>query len=132
MSELTTLFTNIANAIRSKTGDTSAIPAANFSSAINDIAVAQIKEVTTSGGSTSITVPGINGKSFMFTATAQKEGNGMLLYGYSSGNGFTYFLIGVVSSYCQAQLKSGTIAGDTLTCNGGVFLNNTTYKFVVW
>ena len=86
MSELTTLFTNIANAIRSKTGDTSAIPATNFSSAINDIAVAQIKEVTTSGGSTSITVPGINGKSFMFTATAQKEGNGMLLYGYSSGN----------------------------------------------
>lgn len=131
MSELTTLFTNVANAIRAKTGDTSAIPATNFSSAINSIPSAQIKEIT-SGGSRSITVPGISGKSFMFTATAQKEGNGMLLYGYSSGNGFTYFLIGVVSSYCQAQLKTGTIAGDTLTCNGGVFLNNSTYKFVVW
>lgn len=91
MSELTTLFTNIANAIRSKTGDTSAIPATNFSSAINSIPSAQIKEITTSGGSTSITVPGISGKSFMFTATAQKEGNGMLLYGYSSNDGFTYF-----------------------------------------
>lgn len=132
MSELTTLFTNIANAIRSKTGDTSAIPATNFSSAINDIAVAQIKEITTSGTAKSITVPGISGKSFMFTATAQKEGNGMLLYGYSSGNGFTYFLISEVSSYCRAQLMTGTIAGDTLTCSGGLFTNNTTYRFVVW
>lgn len=132
MSELTTLFTNIANAIRSKTGNTSAIPATNFSSAINSIPSAQIKEITTSGGSTSITVPGISGKSFMFTATAQKEGNGMLLYGYSSGGGFTYFLVNWLSSYCQAQLKTGAIAGDTLTCNGGVFLNNTTYRFVVW
>ena len=99
MSELTTLFTNVANAIRAKTGDTSAIPATNFSSAINSIPSAQIKEITTSGGSTSITVPGISGKSFVFTATAQKEGNGMLLYGYSSGDGFTYFLIDVVSLY---------------------------------
>lgn len=131
MSELTTLFTNIANAIRSKTGDASAIPATNFSSAINGIAAAQIKEIT-SGGSASITVPGISGKSFMFTATAQKEGDGMLLYGYSSGDGFTYFLVNSVSTYCQAQLKTGTIAGDTLTCNGGVFLNNSTYRFVVW
>lgn len=132
MSELTTLFTNVANAIRAKTGDTSAIPATNFSSAINSIPSAQIKEITTSGGSRSITVPGISGKSFMFIAEGQKEGDGMLLYGYSSGTGFTYFLVNWLSSYVQAQLKTGTIAGDTLTCNGGVFLNNSTYKFVVW
>lgn len=132
MSELTTLFTNIANAIRSKTGDTSAIPATNFSSAINSIPSAQIKEITTSGSSTSITVPGISGKSFVFTSTMQKEGNGMLLYGYSSGDGFTYFLIGSVTSYCRAELRTGTIAGDTLTCNVGLFMNNSTYRFVVW
>lgn len=132
MSELTTLFTNIANAIRSKTGDTSAIPATNFSSAINSIPSAQIKEITTSGASTSITVPGISGKSFVFTSTMQKEGNGMLLYGYSSGDGFTYCLSTEVNSYCRAELRTGTIAGDTLTCNGGLFLNNATYRFVVW
>lgn len=131
MSELTTLFTNIANAIRSKTSDTSAIPATNFSSAINNIAVAQIKEVTTSGSPQSITVDGISGKSFMFTAEGQKEGSGMLLYGYSSGSGFTYFLVSWLSSYAQAQLMSGTRSGDTLNISAGRFLN-AKYKFVMW
>ena len=43
MSELTSLFTNIANAIRNKTGSTGNIMALNFPDAINEIPASEYK-----------------------------------------------------------------------------------------
>ena len=61
MSQLTDLFSNIANAIRSKSGDTAQIPAANFASAIAELPTASyVTQTITATSSTSAFVAALN------------------------------------------------------------------------
>lgn len=63
MSALTDLFTDIANAIRGKTGGTGAIAANDFASAIAGMPGEPLfKHVETSGGYPSVTIPEFIGK----------------------------------------------------------------------
>lgn len=61
MSQLTDLFSNIATAIRSKSGDSAQIPAANFASAIAQLPTASyVTQTITATSSTSAFVTALN------------------------------------------------------------------------
>lgn len=62
MSELTTLFGNIANAIRSKSGTSEQIVAANFPTAITNIPADEVLTESVYSTGQTVTAPSLNGK----------------------------------------------------------------------
>ena len=79
MSELTTLFQNIANAIRSKGGTSEQIAAANFPTAITNIPTDEVLTESVYSTEQTITAPSLNGKENFIIALTPKEKKVLLL-----------------------------------------------------
>lgn len=74
MSELTTLFQNIANAIRSKGGTSEQISAANFPTAITNIPADEVLTESVYSTGQTITAHSLNGKeNFIIALTPQSK-----------------------------------------------------------
>lgn len=74
MSELTTLFQNIANAIRSKGGTSEQIAAANFPTAITNIPADEVLTESVYSTGQTVTATSLNGKeNFIVSLTPQSK-----------------------------------------------------------
>lgn len=135
MSELSTLFSNIANSIRAKSGQSGTIKAADFPTAISNIPVNSISKVDVKCDTSrdSITVAGISGKNFMFVATGYPSG-GNIIYGFSTPKGYTYYTFDT-STYTPHPITTGSISGNTIYPSlslGDKFYPDVYYTFVIW
>lgn len=79
MSELTSLFENIANAIRSKGGTSEQIAAANFPTAITNIPADEVLTESVFSNGQTVTAPSLNGKENFIIALSPKEKKVLLL-----------------------------------------------------
>lgn len=150
MSQLTDLFTSIANAIRSKTGATNNIAANNFPAAISQIPLGLSyigSAEVTSDGSTTTNLPTAfqDAKLLIFTNTGAtglttnvsyivtgiwSEDTSLNLYSSGYGSGRTG-----ASPWYQANCLKRVSAGSrsfTVNDNLGVSLINGTYQVVGW
>ena len=101
MSQLTTLFSNIATAIRSKTGETGQIPAANFPAAISNISGATFGHTSITGGGQTLRIPALVGKNNVCVAF-------MGASGATSGLCCLNFAVSVSEGYNRAFLIAGS------------------------
>lgn len=90
MSELTTLFQNIANAIRSKGGTSEQIAAANFPTAITNIPADEVLTESVYSTGQTITATSLNGKENFIIALSPKA-NQVLLLRHLVGTSNTYW-----------------------------------------
>lgn len=135
MSELSTLFSNIANSIRAKSGQSGTIKAADFPTAISNIPVGSISTVYAkcNEGNDSITVNGISGKNFVFTVTGYPSG-GSIVCGFSTSPGWSYYILDTGTLRVLPE-TGDSISGNTLIPSlslGHKFFPNVNYMFVIW
>lgn len=131
MSALTDLFSSIAESIRGKSGSSAQIAAANFPSAINNLAVAKVISIP---GNDSITVQSnalIGATQFSLTITvpsgyAGRNAVAGVVYDGTTITGTAFSSNGQISKLTPTfDAETGTIRVNT-----GNFVRNFTY--VVW
>lgn len=134
MSQLTDLFTNIANAIREKGGTSEQIAASAFAEQILSLpagANITIEEVTTSGSAKSIVVPSGIGKDFCVILRTEQytPGTFTLLFCTNIGN-----TNGVGGYRCYTSLPATSIVGQLVskfTSSDGMKWDKTTGTMTV-
>lgn len=136
MSQLTTLFSNIATAIRSKTGETGQIPAANFPAAISNISGATFGHTSITGGGRTLTIPALVGKNNVCVAFmgAGGETSGLccLNFAVSVSEGYnSAFLIAGSEYTAYAQGTWNAATGTYTVGNPRKFLSGI-YAYVGW
>ena len=145
---LTSLFTNIANAIRAKTGNTSSIVADSFPDAIMAIPTGSsvtVGEVTQSTTNPSIIIPDAIGKdnvSIMLLKSGSYQASAMADAGLGGVivNGNSYYYTIMYTSEMYADSNDGFIkynkSTGTISINNNMRYNETfiagKYIYVTW
>lgn len=131
MSALTDLFSSIAESIRGKSGSSAQIAAANFPSAINNLAVAKVISIPGSGQQTIQNAALIGATQFSLTITVPSNYAGKkvvagIVYDGNTITGTAFSSTGQIYKLTPTfNAETGTIA-----VSGYDFIRNFTY--VVW
>jgi hypothetical protein len=119
MSALTDLFTDIANAIRGKTGNSEQIAAANFAAAIGGLPIpSYVTQTITPGGDATFA------NELPFTNLAGKK-NFVLIYGGSFDETFNPLANDQNGSASVCVLINGVCNFAIIKGNGGIQTDNT-------
>ena len=126
MAVLTDLFTNIANAIRAKSGESSAITATDFPAKINSIPVATVFEVKLTADNVSIQDDRLKNKTSIIAYAFPADVNQKRVQYFAIGN---YACAYYNPSGSKSGSETGTYDSATGTITAGWNSGGTIVKF---
>ncbi len=143
-TSLASLFGDIADAIRAKTGGSNQIEADSFPAAITAIPSARVGEATASNSSDSQSISfSVEGEPILFACVPTSPvtlsfGTKRLVTGIiKAGDNINHgVMVGGGSNFsirtnqCNVTYSNGTVTLQIFASNGGAFLNGVTYRLL--